>query len=95
MAPYIVRHVTRRACRDSIRQHGILPNRPAKGQACGVYVYNNDFMHPCFRSRTLWIPDPKQDIWEIAYIGPAMNDPWVHNALVLLGPVDHIRLVEA
>jgi len=35
-------HVTRTACRESIRQNGLLPNRPTQARPYGVYVFRMD-----------------------------------------------------
>lgn len=101
MSPLVAYHVTRTACRESIAQHGLLPNQPTKARPYGVYVFRDDgaFDHPGWDSRTVWArdfgPPLGPDVWEVAYIGPLMVDQYVLNGMVLLGTVDHVRLYGA
>ncbi len=93
MSPMLMYHATHRKRRDSIRQHGLLPNRPQWGRPCGVYVFNNDLRHPTFKYHGLWTKASNQDLWQVTYIGPAMEDEYIGNALILLGEVDNVTLV--
>lgn len=98
MSPLIAYHATRRACRESILRNGLLCSRPRPflgvHHPFGVYVFREDgsFDHPCM-SRTVWGHAPRQDLWEVAYIGPMMTDPYVLNAVILLLPADHVTLM--
>lgn len=95
MSPLVAYHATRMACRASIQENGLLPNRAKRGLPHGVYVFraDNSFSHVGYNSRSEWTRAPRQDLWEVAYIGPLTFDPYVLNGLVLLGKVDHVTLV--
>lgn len=94
MSPVVAYHVTRSACRSSIRTYGLLPASPMK-RPFGVYVFRDDdsFAHVTWESTAEWTYYHGQDLWEVAYIGPMMLDQYVLNALIFLGPVDHVSLV--
>jgi len=87
-------HVTRTACRESIRQNGLLPNRPTQARPYGVYVFRMDggFDHAA-RNLTEWTHYHNQDMWEVPYCGPLTWDPYVLNALIFLRPVERVTLV--
>lgn len=95
MSPLVAYHVTRNACRESIRRHGLLPGHDRRGRPFGVYVFrgDNSFDHLCINSRTEWTRAPRQDLWRVAYIGPLTHDAYVLNGFVLLGTVDNVTLV--
>lgn len=95
MSPIVGYHASRYACRDSIRRHGLLCSRPAKGQLVGVYVFRPDgsFNHPSRTFDLYWDERYGQDLWECAYIGPLAMDRFVINGMVLLHPVQHVTLV--
>lgn len=95
MSPLVAYHVTRFACRKSISENGLLPNRPTGGRPYGVYVFRPDgaLDHGCKNSWTEWTLNDRQDMWEVAYIGPLMQDDYVLNAVILLGDVDKVTLV--
>lgn len=95
MSPLVAYHATRAACRESIRQHGLLPTGSHDGRPFGVYVFRPDseLDHPCKNSACEWECHPRQDLWETAYIGPLAPDQYVLNAVILFGLVDHVTLV--
>lgn len=95
MSPLVAYHVTRKACRASIEENGLLCNRPTKARPFGVYVFRWDrsFEHVTWESRSEWTFYHGQDLWEVAYIGPLMPDQYVFNALILLRPATHVTLV--
>lgn len=94
MSPLVAYHVTRTACRDSIQEYGLLPNR-LPGRPYGVYVFRGDdsFDHLGWNSTCVWHDSPASDLWEVTYIGPLMPDRYVLNAMILLGVVDHVHLM--
>lgn len=95
MSPIVGYHCTRNACRESIRQNGLLGAQPTKARPWGVYVFRADgeFDHPTRDSLSEWTHYHGQDLWRVAYIGPSMPDQYVLNALIFLGPVEHVTLV--
>lgn len=87
-----------RKCRESIREHGLLPNRPTSHRPYGVYVFRDDggLNHECYHSITEWEwwPEAYTDCWQVAYIGPMMPDEYVINGMILLGTkIDFVSLV--
>lgn len=100
LSPLVVLHVTRVACRQSIKRRGLLAGQPAPGRPFGVYVYSDYVQHGTRGSsfgakRVRWTSGPKQDVWQVAYIGRAIPDIYVENALILLDSVapEYVTLV--
>lgn len=95
MSPLVAYHATRPACRASIAEHGLLPNSPKGARPYGVYVFRSDdeFAHVGRNTRAEWDHHPRQDLWEVAYIGRLMPDRYVLNGMILLGTVTHVTLV--
>ena len=89
MSPFLFHHSTRRACRSSIQERGLLGAQPCAYQAWGVYVYSDDMKHPVTvrgagARRLVHQPHASQDVWQVAYIGPIVADCFVMNGWVLL-----------
>lgn len=95
MSPIVGYHATRDACRRSIKRDGLIAMMPTGYRPMGVYVFRDDgsFDHPGFNSKCVWEWEPRQDLWEAAYIGPLMEDEYVLNALIFLENVEHVTLV--
>ena len=95
MSPLVAYHATRRACRDSILQNGLLCDRPTGKRPFGVYVFREDgsLDHSGMNTRTVWESHRAQDLWEVSYIGPIAPDRFVLNAVILLQPATQVTLV--
>lgn len=95
MSPIVGYHATRQCCRRSIQEDGLIPFWNSYERPYGVYVYRDDgeFDHPGHNSRTIWGCHSAADLWQAAYIGPLCPDPYVINAMVFLGEVQHVTLV--
>lgn len=89
MTPFLAYHATPRRHRESIGILGLIPGRPMRGRPFGVYVFNDNAPHPTFsrgRFSVWWSGGPyyREDIWQVAYIGPMLSDEYVENGWVLL-----------
>lgn len=102
MSPLLMLHVTRVACRDSILADGLIPAQPRRGRPFGVYVFSDHLRNRVTKShsrdsrakawgdqhRRRFTDRLQQDVWQIAYLGPAIPDPYFENAMILLYPVE-------
>lgn len=95
MSPLVGYHVTRPACRESIKQDGLIPAQPVKGRPFGVYVcrWDGEFDHPTWESHAYWCHNRNSDVWEAAYIGPLTFDQYVLNGFIFLERVTVVTLV--
>lgn len=95
MSPLVAYHASNPKCRDSIRAVGLIPAQPQSSRPYGVYVFRSDgsFDHLGWNSSTEWEWWHHCDLWQAAYIGPVATDQYVLNALIFLGPVNHVTLV--
>ena len=90
MSPLVAYHATRRACRESISQRGLIASEPTLQQPVGVYVFRHDHRHGAVMRGgpvATWDYAPRQDLWQVAYIGPLMLDRFVSNGFILLKSV--------
>jgi hypothetical protein len=102
VSPLAAYHSTSRRHRESIQEHGLLPNLPNATQLYGVYVFRDDLYHRtrhmrirgAFRQvRVRWAHETHNDLWEVAYVGPLCPDQFVENGLVLYYPPQLVSLL--
>lgn len=89
MSPFVAYHATSRRHRDSIWQHGLLIDYSGERspERIGIYVFNDECQHPTFSRSPIggiwWSYGVRQDVWQVAYIGPLAPDHYVNNGMIL------------